>query len=281
MVRIQSDLNSTDGLSFCFIFSVSIFPLFLGWWVDGWSHRQAWKDVGRLPKDKAAQEYIALLDEVAPTWRAEILTMEDRTKDGGGGAGEEEEEIDLDATTSEDDWDTQVPRPPGTGAGQGDGDGFGINVSRPVLRPEDEEGESLEGMFLAASKGDLESIKRAVQQEGKDINSKTPAEQGELSCLHIAVDRDHCALIPHLVEMKANLDQMDDMQQTPLHYAVTIERLDCVQLLLELGADPDLPDETGETPAMAAGKARDPEIRKAFASPQASERGAAEKEKTD
>ena len=52
-----------------------------------------------------------------------------------------------------------------------------------------------------------------------------------------------------LIKMGAHVDAVDDDGQTALHYAATCERAETCRLLLESGADPDLPDADGDTPS--------------------------------
>ena len=74
-----------------------------------------------------------------------------------------------------------------------------------------------------------------------------------LNVLHIAVWRGNEALVRDLiVEFGMNLSETTKWQETPLHHAVYMRQEGIVKLLLELGADPDLPDKLKRTPRKMA-----------------------------
>ena len=58
----------------------------------------------------------------------------------------------------------------------------------------------------------------------------------------------------------ARINEIGDMGYTPLHNAAIVGRLDIVEKLLVLGADPNIQDEEGNTPAIVALMGRHPEI---------------------
>lgn len=74
------------------------------------------------------------------------------------------------------------------------------------------------------------------------------------SALHWAVDRNHRSLVSALLSppLFASVNIQDSDGQTPLHYAVTCEYEDIVDLLLAAGARTDIPDSSGETAEQAA-----------------------------
>jgi len=101
------------------------------------------------------------------------------------------------------------------------------------------------------------------------------------NALQEAAEAGAVAEIERLVGQGHNIDAKDPLGRTPLHYAVGAQRLEAVQLLLALGADPDVRDsESGVTPLhwavgsgdlaiikLLAEKMQDPELQDKFGEP--------------
>jgi Ankyrin repeats (3 copies) len=76
------------------------------------------------------------------------------------------------------------------------------------------------------------------------------AHEGELWLLHDAAQRGDIASVRRLLSAGADINEFDDLGNTPLHYAAAGEHLDTVGLLLQRGADVNARHEpsTGNTP---------------------------------
>ncbi len=97
---------------------------------------------------------------------------------------------------------------------------------------------------LHAADGDP-SVVRAALKQGIDPNSCTDA----YSLLHLAVRAGDLDLIRWLVEQGAEVNCSNDLEETPLHWAVYNGHQEAVKLLYELGADPSVRDADGLYPA--------------------------------
>jgi len=70
--------------------------------------------------------------------------------------------------------------------------------------------------------------------------------------------------ISELLNKGANINERDDAGVTPLLYAVGLGRYDLVEFLVENGADPSLPDNSGLTPVEFAGQRNDRDMLRAL-----------------
>jgi len=116
---------------------------------------------------------------------------------------------------------------------------------------------ALSTALRAAVRAGKPEIFSLLIEHGAEINSRD--ERTGWSLLHIAVEHKRESSIRRLVELGANLNIKDMGGVSPLHLAVDIEAdaLDqvgvepssrIVELLLQLGADPDSRDGNGKTP---------------------------------
>ena len=71
-----------------------------------------------------------------------------------------------------------------------------------------------------------------------DINTLQPEDLERLLLLHQAVRIGDEILVHAFIDMRADIEALDDDGRTPLLVAVWVARIDMVSLLLELGADP-------------------------------------------
>merc|ERR1711939_1043417 len=106
-------------------------------------------------------------------------------------------------------------------------------------------GDQQVNIWTAASDGDLERVKHLVENEGfspnvKDNNGYTP--------IHAAVSWNHPTLLRYLLSRGGSINVADSDGDTPLF---TVESLDTCKLVLELGGDPHLMNEAGQTAAQS------------------------------
>lgn len=128
-------------------------------------------------------------------------------------------------------------------------------VSRPVFEEEKAPSVSEMNIIYHATINNADKVRELVAK-GVDVNHQD--EEGR-SALHWATDRGHIELAKVLVtELHANINLQDNEQQTPLHYACNCEHLELIKLLLTHGADPNIKDESGDSPLDLA--AQSPEI---------------------
>ncbi|MDX2250463.1 MAG: ankyrin repeat domain-containing protein [Bacteroidia bacterium] len=103
-------------------------------------------------------------------------------------------------------------------------------------------------IHLASYYGEVDIVKELLDQ-GQDINL-TP-EGGGLSALHWSVYNNHVRLLKFLLDNGANVNIRAGgiyQSRTPLHYAVSCDRLNMAKLLLDYEADPLMKDEEGQHP---------------------------------
>ncbi|NWU38412.1 ANKR7 protein, partial [Hylia prasina] len=67
------------------------------------------------------------------------------------------------------------------------------------------------------------------------------------SPLHLASANGHGDVVKHLAGKNCHLNLADDTKRTPLMKAVQCQQEECVTILLEHGADPNLADADGNT----------------------------------
>uniref|UniRef100_A0A5F8GSC1 Ankyrin repeat and SOCS box protein 1 n=1 Tax=Monodelphis domestica TaxID=13616 RepID=A0A5F8GSC1_MONDO len=95
----------------------------------------------------------------------------------------------------------------------------------------------------AAYVGDLQTIRSLLQEESfqSRINEKSVWCCGWLPCtpLRIAATAGHGNCVDFLIQKGAEIDLVDVKGQTALYVAVVNGHLECAQILLEAGADPN------------------------------------------
>jgi ankyrin repeat protein len=97
---------------------------------------------------------------------------------------------------------------------------------------------------LHAADGDLSVIRFALEN-GADPNCATDA----YSFLHLAARENDMELIRRLVEMGADVNCTNDLEETPLHWAIYNGCREAGELLYDLGADPSMRESDGLYPA--------------------------------
>ena len=101
----------------------------------------------------------------------------------------------------------------------------------------------------AARLGDLAAVVRLVEEDAGHVH--TPDGDGLLP-LMLAAREGHLAIVIHLVDRGARVDDADWWQTTALNLACQNGNLEVAKLLVERGADPGIEDVAGRTPLMAA-----------------------------
>lgn len=77
-------------------------------------------------------------------------------------------------------------------------------------------------------------------------------DEFDRSLLHFAVSIQHLEIIDLLISSGAKLDQEDSTKNTPLHYAAGYGRVEALKRLLEAGADGSIKNASEKTPADVA-----------------------------
>ena len=71
----------------------------------------------------------------------------------------------------------------------------------------------------------------------------------KITILSYSVQTSHFPTVEYILEQhQGSINDVDDKGKTALHWAVELEQMDIVSLLIENGADPQLPDKKGNTP---------------------------------
>ena len=195
----------------------------------------AWSELGDLDSNKAKREYVALVrsltkSQTLPTRKAlsdeNVVFEEDAVRDsddiGLGGPVFSRPELPFDG-----------PSGPG-----GPNAGF------------------LDGLALACRAGDVAGARALISKKKIDFDARD--EEGR-TALHWAADGGHaetCSVVLEGVRLalgadaaKALVDAVDDEGQTALHYAAVVESAATCAVLIRWGADCDVLDADGETPA--------------------------------
>lgn len=105
-------------------------------------------------------------------------------------------------------------------------------------------------LIYAAESGDVETIKDLLNKEKHnnfiaDINAKG---LNDFTPLHSAVSDDRIEAVKLLLNHKAKVDCLTNSLRTPLHIACNRNSLDIIKILVESGADINAQDNNGNTP---------------------------------
>ena len=110
----------------------------------------------------------------------------------------------------------------------------------------DRDGET--PLFLAVRTQQLENVKRLETTE----LTETYNQAGE-TVVHIAAKSGHAAILAELLTQQPNLNlRQRDTGSTALHLAVVARKRECVELLLEAGADTFAKNNRGQSPYVLA-----------------------------
>ncbi|KAG0498757.1 hypothetical protein HPP92_003448 [Vanilla planifolia] len=117
-------------------------------------------------------------------------------------------------------------------------------LSEPEQGEEDGEGEEESVIHQAASTGDVEVLKKALDDGG---NKDEVDAQGR-TALHFACGYGEVECTRLLLEFGAAVDALDKNKNTALHYAAGYGQKECVEVLLKNGAAVTLENLDGKTP---------------------------------
>ena len=96
--------------------------------------------------------------------------------------------------------------------------------------------------FEAAKSGDEEALKQALES-GADVNA---VDELKNTALHYAAKQADLNVMHFLIENGADLNATNEKLATPLH--LTEKNIDAIRILLEAGADPNLKDSDWDYP---------------------------------
>ncbi|XP_068690996.1 protein phosphatase 1 regulatory subunit 27-like [Montipora capricornis] len=105
-------------------------------------------------------------------------------------------------------------------------------------------------LYYAATTNDLEEVKMLLESGMADVNAKNPAEGA--TALHGAAYEGNVECVQYLLENGADVHLRDDDGWTALHAAVCGKRKKCVALLLEAECDAFAENIDGLTPFQMA-----------------------------
>lgn len=118
-------------------------------------------------------------------------------------------------------------------------------------------------LMEAARDGRIEAASRLIEL-GADVSHRARANGLELTALHLATAGGHGELVKLLVAHGADINARDAEQATALMWATNQQPKLAVQLV-QMGADPDIPSNTGDTPRALAEQRKMVELQEAIA----------------
>jgi hypothetical protein len=108
---------------------------------------------------------------------------------------------------------------------------------------------SSDAFRIAAYEGQVETVRKAIEQGGADVNGADPVQS--LTALHMAAYNGHSEVVTLLLSHDATVDCRDHEGKTPLIHACTGPFAKTVEILLDAGADINAQESTeGFTPLM-------------------------------
>lgn len=102
----------------------------------------------------------------------------------------------------------------------------------------------------SAGKGDVKVLRQLFAKDSTlDLNHRAP--DGNTALL-LAAESGCEPTVQYLLDMGADVNAQNDFDQAPLHAAACYGHEGVMRLLIDYGANPDLEDENGDTPYIAA-----------------------------
>ena len=105
-------------------------------------------------------------------------------------------------------------------------------------------------LYYAATTNDLDEVKMLIESGMADVNAKNPAEGA--TALHGAAYEGNVDCVQYLIDNGADVNLQDDDGWTSLHAAVCGKRKKCLVLLLKADCDPFAENFDGLTPFQMA-----------------------------
>mmetsp|Transcript_9312 Transcript_9312/g.17768 ORF Transcript_9312/g.17768 Transcript_9312/m.17768 type:complete len:369 (-) Transcript_9312:1392-2498(-) len=235
----------------------------------------AWRKLKGMSQTEAVFQYIAL---------AEIHIEDDNTIMVDNTTGVPQVNLntssvassDFDEEDDDDDDDAggHSAQKGSSGGGGGGGGMMAMAVSRPMFSDEEDTAEpednSNEGIFLrAAAANDLVKVCALIDEHhpsSLNLNHKDHIGQ---SAMHLAADHGAMDVLEYLLTnhgKEMDVDSADDDGISILQAAVIAGQVEVCRLLLKHGANPDLPDDDGDTPRHCAADDGSEELKILFAS---------------
>ncbi|XP_035148316.2 POTE ankyrin domain family member A-like [Callithrix jacchus] len=104
--------------------------------------------------------------------------------------------------------------------------------------------EDLHELHRAAWRGDVPRLERVLGPGGPVVDKR---DNKNRTALYLSCASEHPGVVALLVYRKCQLNCFDSEKRTALIKAVQCGEEECATILLEQGADPDLPDTYGNT----------------------------------
>ncbi|KAI9989477.1 hypothetical protein PInf_019760 [Phytophthora infestans] len=118
-------------------------------------------------------------------------------------------------------------------------------ITKRKMNPNAKDRFGMNAIHWASYVGGLECIKELIKVGG----SPTATDSNGRNALHHACRKDHDEIVRYLVSTAhVDINSRSENQDTPLHKAVRGKSLKVVEMLLKLGADPNLRNEQNRTP---------------------------------
>jgi len=109
-------------------------------------------------------------------------------------------------------------------------------------------------LFKAVAKGNIEALgilmEETVNSEVEDFNGHCPLH----AAAYFGFNKNHQKCMKVLIKSGADVNRRDMSGRTPLHWAACWGNIKSIDILLDAGADPCLPDKDGVTPVDLARK---------------------------
>ena len=127
--------------------------------------------------------------------------------------------------------------------------------------------ELLQRVTAAVARGELDNLKKLVEQDHANVNEK---DVYSVSLLHMISIHCNPDIMSYLIDQGAEVDaQLTAVAghragETPLHFATSSKQIECVKLLIERGADIKLAARAGLTPVHIAAGIGHSDILKVF-----------------
>ncbi|XP_046848205.1 putative ankyrin repeat protein RF_0381, partial [Xenia sp. Carnegie-2017] len=108
-------------------------------------------------------------------------------------------------------------------------------------------------IYQACVVGDLGSVQWYINDGHEDVNK--PDENGTTP-LFYSIQKNQLSIVKELIKAGADVNMVASLEEginvTPVHVAVKFNRCECLKILLNHGADANVPNQFGQTPLHSA-----------------------------